>query len=356
MSVLYVGPYRQQDEWGYTSRGLANLLAAQIKDDLVLRPVWFNNQQNLADIGPLEEYESKQVEEADVLIQHGLPNYLNYDGNFKRNIAVTSIDCNIGNTDWVSHLNLFDTVVVFSENEKKILEESGITTEIFAFPFSPLYFSNEVEDLKLAFPGFKFYTIGSLDIKSGLREVVASYLSAFTILDNVILVAGCSDAQQLEQEIKSIKAGLGRFIDEQHYPHIAILNNTDLPVLNYLHDYCDCYIDASYNSRTNQNMLKAIAYNSLPMMTDTCGIIKDYPFEIKTHNDISIYPQRPLRELYSGEFSWSMPNMTSIKENMLKVYKAEPEELDKATQQVARLKSQLFSIPNKRIAELLCIQ
>jgi len=358
MSVLYVGPYRQQDEWGYTSRAFANLLAAQKEQlpDLVMRPVWFNNQQKLTDIGQLEEYEFKKVDSPDVIIQHGLPNYLNYNGNFKKNIAVTSVDCRVDNTDWVTHLNLFDTVVVFSEHEAQLLKDSGVTTEVFHFDFAPLYFSNEVEDLNLKFNRFKFYTIGSLDIKSGLREVVASYLSAFTILDNVMLVVCSSDAQKLEEEIKVIKSGLGKFFDEQHYPHIAIINNTNLPILNYVHDYCDCYIDASYNSRTNQNMLKAIAYNSLPMMTDVCGIIKDYPFTIKTHNDISIYPQRPIRELYSGEFSWEMPSMNSIRANMRAIYNADEEVLEKASQQVMKLKSSLFKIPNKRIVDLLCTQ
>ena len=66
-NVLYIGPYRQNDEWGYTSKAFVNLLSAQdIK--LVIRPVWFTGEVVSLDVEALEPYEYNKLDSCDILI------------------------------------------------------------------------------------------------------------------------------------------------------------------------------------------------------------------------------------------------------------------------------------------------
>ena len=60
-NVLYIGPYRQLDEWGMNSRAFAKMLSQQEGVNLVLRPVWFNQDSHMVDIGDLSKYENKQI-------------------------------------------------------------------------------------------------------------------------------------------------------------------------------------------------------------------------------------------------------------------------------------------------------
>ena len=348
MSILYVGPYRQSDEWGYTSQAFAKLLVEQKGLEVVLRPVWFNNQDVSADIGNLEQYEYNELETADILIQHGLPSYLNYNGKFRTNIAVTSVDCRIDNTDWVTHLNLFDKVIVFSGYEAELLKESGVTVPIHGFGFPPVILHPEVQDLDLKFSGTKYYTIGSLDMKSGLRETIAAYLSSFSILDSTILIVLTNDSAPIETEINNIKSHLGIFNNPQHYPHIALINNTEIPLVNYVHGYADFYIDVSYNARTSQNTLKAIVNNSLPIMLDTCtGLMPGYPFVVDSHEEVSIYPNRPLQTLYSGEFNWRVPRMSDLRSVFQSTYNMTDEQKEQESQRMAGFRSKMFELPRK---------
>lgn len=355
MDVLYVGPYRQNDEWGYTSKAFAQLLSNQ-EINLVTRPIWFNNEIMAVDVEAIEPYEFNTLDNYDVLIQHGLPSALNYNGDFKRNIAITSVDCIVANTDWVTHLNLFDEIVVFSEYEKQLLIDSQVTSNIIAFKFPPLFFNPAKNDLNLNFQGTKFYTTGSLDIKSGLRETIAAYLSSFSILDNVILILATTDGDAVEKEIMNLKVALGIFGDARYYPNIAVVSNNSAPILNYLHEYCDVFVHVPYNMRIGQELLRAISFNSIPAILRTPNSLFDesYPFMVECNNDLAIYPQRPLPLLYTAEYDWLTPNIMSLSSTMLQIHSTT--NFDETQQYLASIKSKLISHPDSIIKQLLCIQ
>lgn len=166
MNVFYVGPYRQRDSWGDISRSYIKFLSKHT--DLAIRPVYYNSSNESCNIDEeLQQLESKKIEDKDIIIQHGLPYNLIYDGSFNKNIAITSVSCCIGNTSWVANLNLFDKIIVFSEVEEKMLIESGVTTEIYAYGFPPIDEEDvEITNLPIVSNGKTiFYTIGSLEKK-----------------------------------------------------------------------------------------------------------------------------------------------------------------------------------------------
>jgi hypothetical protein len=193
-------------------------------------------------------------------------------------------------------------------------------------------------------------------MKTGLRETIAAYLSAFTILDDVILIVATNDSKALEAEIQNIKKALGLFNNDKHFAHIAIISSGDVSVMNYLHEQGDFFIDVSYNARTNQNLMTAIVNNSFPIMLDTCAnLLNPYPFVIQSQEETSLYLQRPLALLYTGHHTWRIPLIRSLKEKMLLAHQKQAQNNLRAEHAVLlAFKSQMLSLQNQWIQE--CIQ
>ena len=80
MSVLFIGPYRQPDEWGQRSFSLLQSLK-KTEVDITSRPLF------LANFPPMtieEETEYAKFDHYDVLIQHSLPANFIIDKSFKK--------------------------------------------------------------------------------------------------------------------------------------------------------------------------------------------------------------------------------------------------------------------------------
>jgi len=356
-NVLYVGPYRQNDEWGYTSKAFASLLASQKDINLVLRPIWFTGEENSKHVENLEPYELNNIMESkDVLIQHGLPSYINYNGDFTTNIGVLAVDSRIDSLDWVNHLRLMDKIVVFSDFEKELLVDSGIEPDqITALPFPPMFLINTINNLDLDLTGTIFYTTGSLDQKGGLQEILAAFLSTFSISDNAHLIVTCNNSSEIQKVVTGLKQQLGIFDQPSYYPNIIVIDTLAPEVVNYTHEIGDFFIDAGYNCIPSQNLLRAIAYNSIPIIPDNTKLFPDYDFYIDTYDEIAIYAERAIENLWSGEFTWKRPRMDSIR-NMMKKAVGNPELKEKNLQKLAVFKQGIVRVPNTAIKELLCIQ
>jgi hypothetical protein len=362
MNVFYIGPYRQTDSWGTTSRNYLKFLSKHA--DVVARPIYYSSVQASAEIEPeLQELESKQLEERDVIIQHGLPYNLVYDGSFNTNIAVTSVSSQINNTSWVTNLNLFDKIIVFSETEKNMLIESGVKTEIYAFGFPPNYESSfEVTQLPITSQGKTiFYATGSTESSiSGLKEVLVSYLTGFSVVDNVMLIV-FSEQQDLGNVIDQMKKDLGVYEKESHYPTVGVVNNTQQSIINYAHKFFQCFIDVSYGGLPDANTLKATTLNKIVMTLDNNKLYSDdYDFYVSSQEEVIQHQgPRPMKGLFSGEFTWQVPNTSSLRRKMRlahEVHERGPETLKKNKDLVSEVGVGMITLIDKWTKESLCIQ
>jgi len=352
IDVLYVGPYRQNDEWGYTSKAVATLLAAQ-DINLVLRPVWFTPETQAQDVEHIEEYEYNALSTRDILIQHGLPSYINYNGDFKTNIAILSVDSRIDNTEWITHLRLMDKIIVFSHSEAKLLSDSGLdSAKIFAFEFPPFFLTSKTSDLNLDLKGTIFYTAGSLDIKSGLTEILTAYLSAFSIADPVHLIVCTNQSEAVQEKVGEIKKQLSIYSVSEYYPNIVVVGTTATEVINHVHQIGDFFIDVSYNAIPNQDLLRAVVADSIPILPDNIDIKVDY-LAVKTYDDLCVYPARPVADLWSGEFTWTKPNISHLKYKMQQAISTEIN-LEEIHQSLRSFQETLFTKPSERMKVILC--
>jgi len=347
--VLYIGPYRQNDTWGYYSKSVATLLS-NMDVNLALRPIWFTAAERAADIENLKQYEDVRLEHFDILIQHGLPSSLSYNGRFKTNMAITKIDCNIFNIGWHETLGLFDQVIVLSEIEKQILLDSGAKYPVQNLFCCPPTLTT-AQDFEFDVEGTTFYTRGSLDLLSGLRETLAAYLSEFTILDNVCLIIATDQEQRTQQLIEGLKNSLNIYTNKQHYPAIAVINQDNRHVMSAIHQKFTYFINMSYNSGLCEDTALAIVNNSTPIVIDTCNIAKDYCFAVDSITETMLHDQRPLPNLFSGEFTWKKPSIASLKNKLRLAYTQETS--DQLKEQLYMLKNKIFSTPHKQLQCIL---
>jgi hypothetical protein len=317
--VLYIGPYRQNDEWGKTSRAFLQLLLHTVKK-VVARPLYYSN--NIVELGEIKE-EHSYVEEKDVIIQHGLPETLNYEGDFNYNIAITKVDCRIDNLSWVENLKLFDKICVFSPFEKELLKESGIKeSKIFAFDFPPvLNEPKEAIELEISELENKtvFYTTAGPDDDSGLMETLTAYYHCFSSIDNVILIVFDNNSEIIKRMVEQIKAKMNCYGSSTHYPDIAIISN-DPRALAYAHLNYDYYINVSYNLSTNQEILECLMGKSIPILLDTAMFLEGcYPSQnwqrmsiVLSRTDVCQKNNRPLPNMYSGKHYWKVPDTAAL--------------------------------------------
>jgi hypothetical protein len=308
--VLYIGPYRQNDEWGKTSRAFLQLLLHTVKK-VVARPLYYSN--NIVELGEIKE-EHSYVEEKDVIIQHGLPETLNYEGDFNYNIAITKVDCRIDNLSWVENLKLFDKICVFSPFEKELLKESGIKeSKIFAFDFPPVL-GEPKEAVTLDIPELEnktvFYTTAGPDDDSGLMETLTAYYNCFSSIDNVILIVFDNNSEMIKNMVEQIKTKMNCYGSSTHYPDIAIISN-EPKALAYAHLNYDYYINVSYNLCTNQEILECLMGKSRPILLDTVMFLEScYP--VLSRTDVCQKNNRPLPNMYSGKHYWKVPDTPAL--------------------------------------------
>ena len=86
MKVLYIGNWRDGTGWGNAAQGyILSLDAAEV--DVVPRHIKLNDVE--AEVpAKILELEKKDDKNCDVVIQHVLPHYLDYNSAFDKNIAL----------------------------------------------------------------------------------------------------------------------------------------------------------------------------------------------------------------------------------------------------------------------------
>ena len=328
MSVLLVAPYRQTDAWGMKSLQFAKMISDEgegwFKDNnLCMRPFYYNMNNLAKDIGDLEKYEYNKVDEKQILIQFGLPLSLCYDADFDKNIAVTMVDSHVKDLGWTTTLNLFDEIYVFSDNEKRLLEESDVTVKITVVNLKEEV-SVEAHDVGIVNldyykKGLTFYTDASPSESSGLRETIAAFLSNYSACDNAHMFVFCDDNEKesVRKLIDEVRNMLGIYSDDRNYKDIAIINNKSKPILNYAHEHFDCYVNVEYGGKINGSLSKALKIGKPSLVLDTLvGINTDYPLLVESSEQLCMLRTRPMPRINSGRDSWRVPSSADIARKM----------------------------------------
>jgi glycosyltransferase involved in cell wall biosynthesis len=339
MSILFVGPYRQQDGWGLASQSYIRAIASKNKN-LTIRPIFLAGSDVKKIDDDLLGYENSLYNEYDTVIQKTLPHCLFLDRRFKKNIGLFVLETNnIGNSICISNINKMDEIWVPSQQEKKCLIKSGVTKPIKAIS-QPLdtdsikQFSSHKLDLNhILDRTFKFYFIGEYVERKNIRDLVTAFHMAFNVDQPVSLVLKTSisglssndSVRTIEKEINDIKQKLN--IHKRYKKEIIISEKLSYKDIIGLHNSCDCLVSPSYGEAFCRPVAEALCLGKTPIVTDNTGMIdyinRDNGFIVNSSKTPVIINQRTLSnqfDIYNANEFWYKVNIYDLIDKMKYVY------------------------------------
>lgn len=254
MNILYIGPYRQTDDYGILSRSyLQSLIDSDHK--VSSRPLYIR-QQTTTTINELFINEKIIYNTYDVLIQHAPIKWLGASKRFKKNIAIPIFSDHKNLRDYeVRNLNQFDTVIVNSHYHESNIVRSGLSSNIRVMD-CPIAenLANNFRQNKINFGinnhAMKFYSF--LDInkdRSLIDKILISFYTAFRCNyghSMIMFVEGATAQHQndLMESVKEIKKQM-KIKQEKNTNDLFIFKNLSFEDKLVVHNTCDIFLNFS---------------------------------------------------------------------------------------------------------------
>lgn len=254
MKILYIGPYRQNNDYGIMSKlHLQNLV--QSNHHITSRPIYFseNHTERFAH-DPLQ-YENIIHENYDYLIQYCPIDMLQRHGGFPKNIAIPIF----GRTKNVkSHtiktLNMFDKVIVDNDMDESSLVRAGSVNHITKIThpiIKDLIAGVREKKLNLGIhnSATQFYFFGSiendLDI---LQKILVSFYISFKGGYGKSLILFLDDTDKQNQidflnSIKEIKEKLKLNSSKSSVSEFVIFKNLSFEEKIVAHNTCHVFLN-----------------------------------------------------------------------------------------------------------------
>lgn len=254
-NVLYIGPYKESNGLGRSSRRFLDCLSINNSINLSCRPVFFSKDNLYKESLQYNEFEENYSSHYDCIIQHGHSSMLQYNSEFGKNIAIVEIETkNINHTGYIDNLNLMDEIIVSSYLSRDSLEMAGVKTKIKIIP-EPYDLSLYSKQYKSFFEynkdkqPFIFYTIGQYTEKKNIKGIMLAFLLEFDKEENVKLFIKTDDYYRdhgdLEKIIQYDISQLKRAIKKNKSCDIDIICGQlpDIDIVR-LHQSANCYVNA----------------------------------------------------------------------------------------------------------------
>ena len=341
MNILFIGPYRQNDEWGRKSRDMLYTLK-QSGHSITSRPIFLSNNIDYAQFEELSEHVVNDT--YDIVIQFVLQPFATYVGGAK-NIGVFNYDTVPTDIPWceLSKEALMDEIWTENLNVKKSLESLftryNINTKVKHIspsintlslpPKDAVELENRNPELNNK---FIFYYIGNpLDSKDGFQEAFIAYINTFTSKDDVVFMIFPEllvEQQELTKLFEKCKAYIGNLTSTQDQAMVKVEMPSqgrwsDIQRIK-LHLYGDVLVSPSYNVCGHSSVLEAAIYGNMPIINDLNSVYsflgEDNAWGIKSFEETCLYKDRPLPFRFTGGECWHKPSIKSIGQQMYECY------------------------------------
>ena len=357
MSVLFIGPYRQPDEWGQRSFNLLQSLK-KTEANITSRPLF------LASFPPVtveEETEYTRFDNYNTLIQHSLPAHFIIDKSFQKNIGVIDLETiDIQHSGWLYRLSFLDEVWVNSNIVKEYLERALPTNIIRnvsnSIDSSVVDFKHEQQFDGIAPNRFKFYFIGNTEDKNGLEELLIAYYKCFTTQDRVQLILFLPNVSpdSFEPLFQRCVQRAGTLYEKALTPLVHVINADLTPdQIKTAHKQCDCFVSPSYMLSTQSLSLEAAVFGNHPIITNGTGtaeILTDINgWLIDSYEECCVVNNRPFADTFTAQETIRKPIIKSLANCLQKSYNNKYMR-DKKKDNVPKL---LHSLSHETVAERL---
>jgi len=311
--VLFIGHLHEKSGWGYTSHDIIRSLKS-VGVDVVARSVRFKDNYIPDDIAELTH---KSKSNCEYIIQHVLPNYLDYNGTYKKNIAIADLEgYDLSHKIWYYRLQQMDEVWLPNSDLIAYIPNSVWMPHPVNINYEP--YCNKSET-------YKFYFIGEMIKRKNITAILKAFHLVFNQSKNVELIlkvnrSGMSK-NELEQTMKdlchNVKQGLKLYPVEKYKEETIITDYLSDKELLDLHCSCDCLINTSYSEAWCRPVADAVSCGNT-VITNDCG----GPLDILQGYDNCYYVQGTMepcfaaldtfKDLYTGLEQWQNINILDL--------------------------------------------
>lgn len=307
MKVLYIGHYREGTGWSEVT--INQILALDsVGVNVVCRPIKLNNNQ--PEIPErLIELENKPLNDCDIVIQHVLPHYMEYNGRFKKNIAYFEYETlDIRHTGWFPKLTLMDEIWVpceqqwatcFINNELQAKGKINVVHHPVNLEKYHLRWNDKFKTDPLPIKDnpdqFMFYYIGEYSRRKNLSSLLRAYYGTFTQYDNVGLVIKANKPGLKPEQVKDL---IYREIDTvkkqmKLYPGNSQMWPTEIVVTDFvsendicrLHETANCFVMPSFGESFCAPAMDAFCFTNDVLGTKGTGMDEYLPEEMLIESD-----------------------------------------------------------------------
>ena len=327
--VLYLGHLNEGDSgWSRCARDYIRSL--KTKTEVVARSIFLSKNELPPD--DIQECLDNNSDGITHIIQHLLPHWMDYNGNYK-NIAISILESrNIKYSGWCSNLNLMDEIWVPYE---QALKEKDITRPKFLVPHACDI--NEYYELYPSFSlpeTFNFYTIGEFIRRKNLPSLIRAFHNEFSSNEPVNLIVKTSkfntSSEDTRKEVifslNKIKEGLKIYPSIEYYkPEIIITEHLTRQQIMSLHQACHCYINSSFGEAWCYPAFDAMAVGNSVISTDFGGSV-DYLSEYSNGYIVSSKEEQcyatmdTFKDIQSSRETWNSIDILELQKNMRLVY------------------------------------
>jgi hypothetical protein len=294
MNILYVGPYRQNNDDGILSKlYLQNLIIA--KHNITCRPIYLSQSNIERFNGSFLKYETKIYEEYDCLIQHAPLELLQKHETFPKNIAIPILGDIINLKSYhQKQLMQFDKIIINNDNNEAVMVKNDLAEK--AYRIACPIMDSLVEDLKekklnlgIHNSTTKFYFFGNLDRDMDvIQKILVSFYIAFRSEYGKSLVLFLEDVNQAKQSefmnmTKEIKQKLKITISDKSVSEFFIFKNLLLEEKIIAHNSCQVFLNLGQKSSLQEQYAKF--FGNHVINTDEVETI-----EVPNHNSSQYEP------------------------------------------------------------------
>lgn len=261
MNILYVGPYRHNNDYGIQSRlYLESLL--NTGHLVTCRPLYFALENIERNLEQLYKFESEIHEKYECLIQQCPLDWAQNHGGFDKNVLIPIMgNANNLKSYQIESLSKFSKIVVDNDHDESIFVRSGFGKNVVRIS-TPLVkgLCDSLKEKKINLgmhnTSKKFYLFGNLqkDIEI-IQKILASFYIAFrdTYGQSLILFleeASPQDQKNLVDTIKDIKQKLKINTYNRTSSELLIYKNLSFSEKIIAHNTCDILLSFSSEYRS----------------------------------------------------------------------------------------------------------
>ena len=332
MKVLYLGYYRDGTGWAKAAQDYI-LSLDSVGVEVVPRFIKLNNKNH--DIPKrIAELEKQTDKNCDVVIQHLLPHHMEFNGLFKKNIAlyVTETD-NCKSTCWPEKINLMDEAWVpnkFMATEAKT--KNSIIIPHYVVPHACDMTKYQREYRKINIPElrnrFVFYYIGEINKRKNMGLLLKAFHCEFGTDEDVsIFIKGHVPGKTEEYSYNyisdmchNIKKGLKIYPEEELYHKEVILSKylSEEEIMG-IHASFDCFVSASFGEAWGIPIFDAMAMGKIPISTDTAGprdFIEGGGRLVQSEQEPCFGMVDSFKDLYTSKELWDSPKINDLRKKM----------------------------------------